>query len=123
MRGKPEFKLIVAGGRDFADRDVCWREILAMQERLAGYQLSIVSGMARGADRLGFEVAKKEGIPVHMFPADWDRYGKSAGYRRNEEMARFADGLLAFWNKSSRGTAHMIETMNRAGKPVHIVYY
>ncbi len=65
--------------------------------------------MARGADKLGYDWGKANNIPIAEFPADWNRYGKSAGYRRNVEMAKNADALLALWDGKSRGTRHMIE--------------
>ena len=119
-----EFKLIVAGGRDFNDYHSLSKAISDLAEvELADRAVSIVSGMARGADRMAYDFAKLNNVVVHEFPADWDRYGKAAGYRRNAEMAAFADGLLAFWDGSSRGTKNMIETMMKLGKPVHVIEY
>lgn len=63
------------------------------------------------------------------FQADWDRYGKSAGYRRNAEMAKFASEegnkgvLIAFWDGESRGTKNMIDLAKRYGLKVHVVNY
>ena len=119
-----EFKLIVAGGRDFDDYPTLVRVLNALADReYADKGISIVSGMARGADALGTKFAKEHEVMLYEFPANWNKYGKSAGYRRNEEMGNFADGLLAFWDKSSKGTEHMIKYMKSLGKPVHIIYY
>ncbi len=120
-----EFKLIVAGGRDFTDSDAMNRYIgsIVMHATIAGRQVSIVSGMAHGADALGAAFARDQDIALYEFPADWNQYGKGAGFIRNREMAQFADGLLAFWDGKSRGTKHMIETMQDMGKLTHIVYY
>lgn len=119
-----EFKLIIAGGRDFHDYN---RLAVVFQNGLIGplkqYRVSVVSGMARGADILGRDYAAAIGCPVYEFPADWDTHGKRAGFLRNQEMADFADGLLAFWDGKSRGTADMIGRMRRLGKPVKIVHY
>ena len=118
-----EFKLIVAGGRDFADYDLLSKVILDLAHgEYADYALSIVSGMARGADTLGYMFAVKHNVVVYQYPADWNKYGKSAGYMRNRDMGLFADGLLAFWS-GSKGTHHMIKYMGTLGKPVHIVNY
>ena len=123
-----EFKLIVAGGREFTDYYKLRRELMAMA--LNTYHdkaVSIVSGMARGADALAVRFATEFKVQLHEFPAQWQRpdgsTDKSAGFKRNQAMADFADGLLAFWDGQSRGTAHMIETMRKAGKPVHVVRY
>lgn len=119
-----EFKLIVAGGRDFNDYDYLSRVLYAMADvELADKAVSIVSGMARGADALGYRFAKEHDIVVYEFPADWNQYGKRAGFIRNEEMGRFADGLLAFWDGKSKGTQHMIQYMQRMGKPVQVAEY
>ena len=117
-----EFKLIVAGGRDFNNGIVLAQAVTDIANSMA-HSVSIVSGMASGADRLAYQFAKRFGIRCYEMPAQWGTYGKRAGFLRNVEMARFADGLLAFWDGKSPGTAHMINTMNQAGKPVHVVSY
>jgi len=119
-----EYKLIVAGGRDFADYDLLSAELFALAENAPEgvERIAIVCGMARGADALGYQFARNESATVYKFPADWDTHGKAAGYKRNQQMAEFSDGLLAFWN-GSNGTAHMIKCMERLNKPVRIVRY
>ncbi len=118
------FKLIVAGGRDFNDYARLSAELFSLAEHtLKAESVELVSGMARGADALGYRFAKEENVICHEFPADWDTYGKRAGYLRNTEMANFSDGLIAFWDGISRGTKHMIETMKAQGKPVWIIQY
>lgn len=119
-----ELKLIVAGGRDFNDYQRLSAEIFAYAEGVGdSVGVSIVSGMARGADALAYQFAKEHNVKVYEFPADWDKYGKRAGYLRNAEMAQFADALMAFWDGESRGTKNMIETMERMGKTVVVVRY
>jgi hypothetical protein len=82
----------------------------------------IVSGTARGADKFGEEIAEKFNISVKRFPADWDRYGKRAGYVRNEEMAKYADALIAVWDGKSKGTKNMIDIAKKENLLVHIFY-
>lgn len=119
-----EFKLIVAGGRDFNDYDLLSRVLFAMADvDYADHAISIVSGMARGADRLAVNFAREYDVKLYPFQPDWNQYGKRAGFLRNEDMGRFADGLLAFWDGQSRGTKHMIQYMQAQGKPVHIHQY
>lgn len=83
----------------------------------------IVSGDARGADTLGARYGHLNGIPVIHFPAQWDTYGKAAGFIRNEEMAEYGDFLVAFWDGTSRGTAQMIQAMKRKGKHGKVVLF
>lgn len=114
-------KIIIAGGRDFNDYDLLCRncdKALSLQT-----EIEIVSGTANGADKLGEKYANENGYQVKQFPADWDRYGKSAGYKRNEEMAKYADALIAFWNGKSKGTKHMIDLANHYKLKVKVVTY
>ena len=81
--------------------------------------IRVVSGCARGADQLGEKWAEAHGIPVDRFPADWSKYGKSAGYRRNVEMSEHAQALIAVWN-GSPGTKHMIDIARQKGLQVYV---
>ena len=89
--------------------------------------VQIISGTAKGADSLGELYAEKHGIEVIRCPANWDKYGRAAGYRRNEEMAilSMSDGytgvLLAFWDGLSRGTKHMIDLAEKHNVKVYII--
>lgn len=117
-----ETKCIIAGGRDFDNADILSDCMYKLFPKPDG-KLLIVSGAARGADRLGEDFAYKYELPFIQFPADWDKHGKSAGYIRNSEMSRYADRLVAFWDGKSRGTKNMIELMLRSGKPVDVFNY
>ena len=86
-------------------------------------EVEIVSGTAAGADTLGERYAQEKGYEVKKFPAQWDLYGKSAGYKRNQQMAEYADGLIAFWDGKSKGTKHMIDIANKMGLKVRVIRY
>lgn len=114
-------KVIIAGGRDFSDFPLLYskcEEILANSTNV-----EIVSGTARGADKLGEHYAKTRGFEIKQFPAEWDKYGKSAGYIRNKDMAEYADVLISFWNGESKGTKHMIDLASERNIIVHIINY
>jgi len=118
------FKVIVAGGRDFADYDLLKSKLdNFLVDRYKYGLVEIVSGTARGADKLGEFYAKRSQLALALFPADWDLYGKSAGYKRNAQMADYADALVAFWDGKSRGTMHMINLAKSAGLHVRVVNY
>lgn len=124
MDEKPEYKLIVAGSRGFDDYDLMLRVLIAMTDNeLADKKLSIVSGMARGADQLGVRLANAFGLDLYKFPANWNGLGKRAGFIRNTQMGNFSDGLLAFWDGQSNGTKHMVDYMQQLKKPVHLIKY
>ena len=110
-------RLIIAGSRGLYVAAVDMHHIV---ERAGFKPTEIVSGTARGIDQAGENYAKIYEIPTKKFPADWDRYGKAAGYIRNEDMATYADALLAIWDGESRGTKNMIDLMEKAGKPVYV---
>lgn len=117
------FKVIIAGGRDFKNYEYLSRKCdyyLIGKDR---DEIQVVCGCARGADELGRDYAEDRDIDVKLFPADWDKYGKSAGIIRNKQMAEYADALIAFWDTKSKGTANMITLMRDMGKPVRIVKY
>lgn len=82
---------LVCGGRGFRDRRQmsAYVELAIRRTERSGRELVVVHGAARGADRLAGEVASDLGIATVVFPADWDRHGRSAGYRRNVEMAEY----------------------------------
>ena len=99
-------KLIVAGSRDFEDYQLLSAHLDDINKRFGISE--IVSGTAKGADKLGEQYAIKHNIPIKRFPADWNSFGKAAGYIRNEQMARYADACICFWINKSKGTGHMI---------------
>lgn len=108
-------KVIIAGSRDIGPW-VVRTAILSSKFTID----EVVSGRARGPDTWGEQWAESYDIPCKFFPADWDQYGKSAGYIRNKEMAEYADALIAVWDGVSKGTKHMIDIMEKLGKPVFI---
>lgn len=84
---------------------------------------TIISGCAKGADSLGELYAEKHNIKIDKNPADWGRFGKSAGYRRNNIMAKKCDSAIAFWDGESKGTKHMIDYVKSLGKPCYVIEY
>lgn len=119
--GGSNFNVIVAGGRQFSDYNL----LKTTLDKLFSTRkpTAIVCGEAKGADTLGKKYAEEHRIPVISMPADWNKYGKQAGYIRNEEMAKKAQALVAFWDGSSSGTKHMIETAKAKGMPVRTIRY
>ena len=116
------FRVIIAGSRKFSDYDLLER---TMDKALSTVQddITVVCGNAKGSDTLGEQYAKEHGYEVQYFPADWNRYGKVAGYIRNTTMAKNADALVAFWDGESPGTKHMIETAQSLGLRVRVKTY
>ncbi len=107
------FKLIIAGSRNFSDYLLLEKEVNSLIDEIKikfnTNEIQIISGTARGADKLGELYAIRKGLPLVKFPAEWEKYGKSAGYIRNNQMAEFADGTIVFWDNKSKGSKHMID--------------
>jgi hypothetical protein len=114
-------KVIIAGSRNFNDYNLLKTSCDNLLTQFTN--IEIVSGTARGADKLGERYAREKGYDIKQFPANWDKHGKSAGYIRNDEMAQYADMLIAFWDGTSKGTKHMIDLANKRGIKVEIVNY
>ena len=124
MATRPVFRLIVAGSRGFNNYELLKQkcDTLLSQKRLT-HSIVIISGTARGADRLGERYAAERGYRVERFPADWERDGIAAGPIRNSQMAAHADALVAFWDGNSRGTKDMIERAEKHNLPIRVVKF
>lgn len=116
------FRVIIAGSRDFDDYNLVVSTMDNLLQNITE-PIVIVCGMARGADTLGEKYSISKGYEVSYFPADWSRFGKAAGYKRNEQMAQNADALVAFWDGSSRGTKHMIDLARKYNLLVRVKRY
>lgn len=109
-------RTIIAGSRDCAQMQILRKALAA-----CGWVPTVVlSGNARGADRLGEMWAYEKGVPCECFPADWNKHGKSAGYIRNAQMADKAEALIALWDGKSHGTKHMIALAKQKGLRVYV---
>lgn len=105
--------IIISGTRNFNDYDALLRCISSIYNKLPIDDICIISGCANGVDTLAIRFALRNNLILKKFPADWNTFGKSAGFRRNIEMADYAlTGdraiLLAIWDCKSHGTKNMI---------------
>ena len=104
-----KFYLLIAGSREFEDYELL-KQCTDYALRNRTEKIAIISGGARGADALAKQYAYEKRYEYLEFKADWNTFGKSAGYIRNEEMHKFISqfenrGALYFWDGESRGTA------------------
>lgn len=117
-------KIIVAGSRNFNNYELLRDRLNYLLKNASdGDEITIISGGARGADQLGERYAKEKGYKIIRKPANWDKYGKSAGYKRNEEMAKIADVCVCFWDGESRGTKHMIDLSKKYKLKLNVIFY
>ena len=112
-------RTIIAGSREISDYLVVCFAIDAAGLIEDIIPTTVLSGCARGVDRLGEQAAVLAGWDIELHPADWKRFGKRAGYVRNVEMADSADALIAVWN-GSPGTEHMIDIARARGLKVYV---
>lgn len=112
-------RVIIAGSRSIYSYLVLKAAILNAAE-IGIYPSLIISGTAMGVDQLGERYSREQGLPLERYPADWKRNGRSAGYMRNEQMAKVAEGLIAVWDGESAGTRHMINLANFYKLKVHV---
>ena len=119
-------KVIVAGGRDFNDYELLKETLDSFQQEYVNIT-EVVSGGARGSDKLGEQYANENNIPIKRFVPDWEGLGKKAGHVRNRKTGDYAkehNGMLvAFWDKQSRGTKGMIDYSTKIGLKSVVVYY
>lgn len=81
----------------------------------------IVSGGAKGIDTLAKGYAIRKGIKLTEFLPQYERYGRGAPIKRNQEIAEYADEALTFWDGKSKGTQHTIRFFEKLGKKVTII--
>ena len=109
-------KVVIAGSRDIVDYDVLLKAI-----ELCPFEIAeVVSGRARGVDTLGERYAKEHHLKLHLFPADWKKFGNRAGPIRNGQMADFADAVLCVWDGKSTGTRNMMKQATDRALPLYV---
>jgi hypothetical protein len=114
-------KLAVVGSRGFNDYELLKSKL----DKIHSVKpiSVIVSGGAQGADSLGERWARENRIEILIFLPEWDKYGKSAGYKRNVQIIESADAVIAFWDGESKGTQHSINIAKEKNKPTAIIRY
>ena len=120
-----ERRLLVCGSRTITDKEWVYSQIEKYwYEHLACYSDPImIEGGARGVDLLARSYAIDNEWEIEEYPADWDKYGKSAGYIRNDIMVKKADEVLILWDGTSKGTKNDIDLCKKYNKPHEIVIY
>jgi hypothetical protein len=109
-------KVLVTGSRSWTNKEIIKKAI-----QYSG-ATTIIHGVANGADNIANNVALELGLPTILYPANWAKYGRSAGIVRNRMMLdrEKPDLIVAFWNGTSRGTQHMIDYARMKGYNVVI---
>ena len=122
------FALLVAGSRSVTDEKLvytCLDRLLSNVKNKYDKVL-IVEGGARGADEIAGRYARERGYLLKVMPADWNKYGKAAGYIRNKSMheliAKYKHrGCVLFWDGKSKGTQHNFELAETYKTAIRII--
>ena len=109
-------RILVCGGRDYTNYAAIREALDSLHSRHGVGE--VIHGGAYGADRLGGAWAEANGIPVRVFPADWEKHGRSAGHIRNRQMLFKGLPHLVVAFPGGRGTANMIENARKEGVKV-----
>jgi len=109
-------KVIIAGSRSIDSLDHIEKAVVRSKFIVD----EIVSGTARGADRYGEIYARLHDIYLTRMPANWNLHGKSAGYKRNVEMAEYADAVIVIWDGVSKGSKHMMNIAEARSMPLYV---
>ena len=113
------FRVVVAGSRNFNNYA---RLSAELDKYLAEKKnITIISGTARGADRMGEKYAAERGLKLEQFPAEWGLYHKGAGPIRNMQMVKAADAVVAFWDNQSSGTKNIIDCARQENIPYKVI--
>ncbi len=122
MIGKEMKYILVVGSRSITD----YEYIKNTLDKYCNSDTVIVSGGAKGVDTLAERYADENNLQKVIMKADWDGYGKRAGYIRNAEMHKFISGkedklCIAFWDGNSKGTAHNFNLAKQYNNPIIVL--
>ena len=109
----------VIGSRAFNDVELLNRELDKYLDKVS----VIVSGGAKGADKLGEMWALQNNITTEIFDPEFKSFGRGAYRMRNIEIVRNSDLIIAFWDGKSKGTDQTVGIAKKAGVPVMVVKY
>lgn len=130
---KDMFYCLIAGSRNYDDYAEFTRIVNVALKNKPKQNIMLVSGHCEcGADMFAERYAKEYGIAIKLFPANWKKDGRSAGYIRNKAMHEYITkssldekhrGVILFWDGLSRGTAQSIPLAKKYNNPLRIWNY
>jgi len=114
-------KIAIIGSRSFTDYELFKVKCDAILSN--SKSITIISGGAKGTDRLAEKYAAEKSIPILVYKANWDLHGKSVGMKRNVLMLNACTHVIAFWDGNSPGTLHMISQARINGKGLRVIKF
>jgi len=123
IKEKTTINIGVVGSRGFDQEEMLNYQLSKISSDYKKEELVIVSGGAKGADKLGEEWAMSNDIKTNIFIPDWDKYGKRAGFIRNADIVSNSDLVISFWDGKSNGTKNSQDTTIKQGKElIQLIY-
>jgi len=116
-------KIGIVGSRTWTNAKLMARTIesYVSKHRLKWEDIILISGGAKGADKLAEEFAQWKKIAIEVYLPDWELHGKTAGFLRNTIIARESEFLFCFWDGKSRGCMDTVEKIKKSGKQFEII--
>ena len=106
-------KLLIVGSRGIED--------VSLEEYVPDGVEWIISGGACGVDASAEKYADEHKISKLILRPKYEKYGKAAPIKRNEEMVELCDEVLVIWDGVSRGTKHTIDFAQKKNKPTRVI--
>ena len=121
-------RCVLCGGRDytFETIDTFWLDSFHKEYKIT----ECITGGASGADNNGHFWAVRAGIDTVEIHANWEKYGKKAGFIRNKKMLYYLlnDEAQSLYNdyevsviafKGGDGTAGMVSIAKQTGVKIY----
>lgn len=115
--------IAIVGSRTFKDKDLLFTEVQNYIIENNINDVKIISGGAKGADTYARLFANKYNYELVEYIPEWDKYGKSAGMKRNALIINDADIVFAFWDGLSKGTKNSIDTAKKLKRKIILYEY
>ena len=116
MAHLPQGTLVaIAGGRDVADPGAVIRMLDRTRAKHA--DMVLVHGGGPGVEKIAASWAERNGVHQVVCKPDWDRHGRAAPFRRNDELLNLLPkGVIAF--PGSGITENLVDKARTLGIPV-----
>lgn len=102
-------RITIGGCRDYNNYSVFEKFVSECISEIESENIIILSGHCSGVDAMAERYAMEKGYKLEIYPADWKKYGRAAGPKRNKEMVQDSNVVIAFWDGKSKGTKSLVE--------------